>query len=165
MTEHHPGDLGIEIKLGLDCLNSDEQTNRYRAMSPKRAARAGMEPGRPIFEILNEFIDEKMLRVVKQDPLHALWALRDLRRTLRDLVHGVKHPELKPVLKTIEDTQDNIAKGWCQLLVERYRDLSTSPEELPGLNAALVECVENGWWPTWQEDIAQWGSDDDDRAA
>jgi hypothetical protein len=157
-------DLGIEIKLGLDCLNSDEQTARYKAMSPKRARRAGMEPGRPILAILNEFMDEKISRVMKQDPWDAFRALRDLRRTLESLVHGIKHPELRPVLKTIEDAQYNIAKGWCQILVKKYRDLSTPREELPELNALLVECIELGWWPTWREDIDGWGRDDD-RAA
>jgi hypothetical protein len=124
-----------------------------------------MEPGRPIGAIINEFMDEKMLRVVKQDPLDALRALRDLRWTLRSLVHGVKRPELKPMLKIVEDTGVSIAMGWCQILVKRYRDPATPREELPELNALLVECIENGAWPTWQEDIAQWGHDDDDCAA
>jgi hypothetical protein len=154
-------DLGIEIKLPLDCLNSDEQTARYKAMPPKRARRAGMEPGRPIGAIIIQFFDEKITGVRKKDPMDALRALRDLRRTLESLVHGIKHPELKPTLKLIEDTQYNIAKGWCQILVKRYRNLSTPPEELPELNALLVECIELGWWPTWQEDVDSWGREDD----
>jgi hypothetical protein len=124
-----------------------------------------MEPGRPIFEILNEFMDEKICRIVKQDPKNALQALHDLRRVLHGLVNGVRHPEFKPMLKIIEDTGVSIAMGWCQLLVKRYRDQATPHEELPELNALLVECIEAGAWPNWREDIDSWGRGDDDEAA
>jgi hypothetical protein len=61
------------------------------------------------------------------------------------------------MLKLIEDTGVSIAMGWCQLLVKDYRNPATPREELPKINAALVQCIECGAWPTWQEDIAQWG--------
>jgi hypothetical protein len=157
-------DLGIEIKLGLDCLNSDEQTARYKAMSPKRARRAGMEPGRPILAILNEFMDEKICGVMKKDPWDAMRAFRDLERVLHSLVYGVRHPEFKGLLETVEACRAHMAEALCQMLVKRYRDLSTPPEELPGLNAALVACIEAGAWPTWREDIDGWGRERDDAA-
>jgi hypothetical protein len=163
------GDFDFDLPFRHAVFTNIEQQNLFKSMTPKKARRAGIDPPQPIFAILNEYMDEKMCRIVKQDPLDALRALHELRRVLHDLVYGIKHPEFKPMLKLIEDTGVSIAMGWCQLLVKRYRDSATPREELPELNALLVGCIENGAWPNWQEDIAQWGKpergDDDDWAA
>jgi hypothetical protein len=168
------GDFDFDLPFRHEVFNAIEQENRIKSFNGNRKRYFDSqpfveEPARPIFEILNEFMDEKMCRVVKQDPLDAMRALRELRWVLRDLVHGVKHPEFKPMLELIEATGVSIAMGWCQLLVKEYRDPATPREELPKINAALVECIECGAWPTWKEDIDSWakpwGGDDGDCAA
>jgi hypothetical protein len=165
------GDDGFLSHYGLqiDCINSIEQQNLYNAATPAQRRR-GIDPPRPVFEILNEFIDEKMLRIAKQDRTKAFLALRDLCWVLRDLVRGVKHPELKPLLKIVEATRAELAEVLRQQLVKDYRNPATPREDLPIINKTLVYIIECGGWPTWQEDIAQWGmpergDDDDDCAA
>jgi hypothetical protein len=162
------GDFDFDLPFRHAVFTSIEQQNLFKSMTPKKARRAGIDPPQPIFAILNEYMDEKMCRIVKQDPMDAMRALHELRRVLHSLVHGIKHPEFKPMLELIEATGVSIAMGWCQLLVKEYRDPATPREDLPGINAALVECIECGAWPTWQADIAEWekpGDDDDDCAA
>jgi hypothetical protein len=39
-----------------------------------------------------------------------------------------------------------------QRLVRAYLSLETPPEELPAIQATLVEIIERGAWPTWRED-------------
>jgi hypothetical protein len=141
-----------------------EQQNLFKSIGAKKARRAGIDQPQPTFAILHEYIDEKMCRVVKQDPLDAMRALRELHWVLRSLVHGIKRPEFKKTLEVIEATRASIAAGVCQILVKDYRDPSTPKEDLPAINAALVEFIEAGAWPTWQADIARWGSDDDEAA-
>jgi hypothetical protein len=146
------------LGLQLDCVNSVEQQNLYNSMPPKKAKRAGIDPPRPVLSILNEFIDEKLCRALQDHNItRALEGLRDLRYVLRALV-SIGRTDLKPILGTVEDGCARFVEMMRQHLVEEYRDPTTPKEDLQIINATLVEIIECGHWPTWQEDVASWGS-------
>jgi hypothetical protein len=151
MIDLDDGDLGIEIKLGLDCINSIEQTNRYRAMSPKRARRAGIEPGRPILSILNQFVAEKIDAVIHKDRMEAMRSARELKWVLRSLVYGVKHPEFKPDLERLEAIMNRIGRTALEQLVHDFLN-ATRPEKVEECRQLLVELIKEGYWPNWREE-------------
>jgi hypothetical protein len=151
-------DFGLDLPFHLSCINSVEQQNLYNSLPPEKARRAGIEPPRPVLSILNEFIDEKMIRALQdRNTTRALQGLRDLRYVLRALV-SVGRTDLKPILGTVEDCIARVVEMLRQQLVKDYRDPATSKEDLQIINATLVEIIECGHWPTWQEDVASWGS-------
>jgi hypothetical protein len=159
------GELNIELGFRLAVLNSVEQQNLFNSIPARKAHRAGIEPGRPIFAILNEFIDEKIAGVMRQDRLEAMRALRELRWVLQSLVYGIKHPEFKRTLEVVEDLMAGITEVLRQHLVKAYRDPTTPREKLPEINATLVEIIECGAWPNWQEEVEGWGRPDDRASA
>jgi hypothetical protein len=146
-------DLGIEIKLGLDCMNSVEQQNLYESMSPSRAKRAGIEPPRPVLSILQEFFDEKIGRAIKEgNSVRAVDALVDLRLVLIDLVR-VGRTEFKADLARVDFEMARILRNCRQKLVERFLDPATSPEEARSISDTLVRIIQRGAWPNWQEEF------------
>jgi hypothetical protein len=160
-----PDDFSFDLPFRHAVFNSVEQQNLLKSISPKQARRAGIKPPTPILSIINDYLDEKVGRVMKHDPWDAMRAMQELRIVLHSLVYGVKHPEFKPLLETAEACQQQVAEFLCQWLVKRYRDLATPEEELPEINALLVRCIEIGAWPNWKEEVDSWGRDDDGCAA
>jgi hypothetical protein len=159
------GDFGFDLGFRLDVINSVEQQNLFNSMPARQARRAGIEPPRPILNILNEFITEKIGRLVREDPTEAMRGCRELRTVLRSLVYGIKHPEFTGDLKKVETIMAGIGETARQQLVKAFRDPATRPKERDEIRDTLVECIECGAWPNWQEEVEGWGRPDADRVS
>jgi hypothetical protein len=143
----------------LDCINSVEQQNLYKAATPAQRRRGVDPPKRPLLAILNEFMLEKIKRVAKDEPLKAQRAISELKWVLEDLVK-IGHPEFKEAIERIEELDRRAIEKMRKQLVADYRDPDTSPEDRAVINKTLVIIIENGAWPTWREDVDSWGRDD-----
>ena len=104
------GDFEFDLPFRHAVFTSIEQKNLYESMTPKKALRAGIDPPRPTFAILSDYIDEKIAGVMRKDPLDAARALRELNWVLHSLVYGIKHPEFKKTLETVEAARATIGE-------------------------------------------------------
>jgi hypothetical protein len=146
-----PGDLGINIRLRLDALNTIEQHNL--AMFANGVRRTGTEPPpTKVLEMLLEFMEQKASRAVaKEDPVRALQAIVDVDIVIGDLIR-FGHAEFAPVQKKFKAGFARIVDASRQRLVKAYLSLETPEEQLPGIQATLVKLIERGGWPNWREE-------------
>jgi hypothetical protein len=152
-----PDDFSFDLPFRHSVFNSVEQQNLLKSITPKQARRAGIAAPTPILSIINDYLDEKVGRVMRQDPWDAFRAMRELRYVLHSLVYGVKHPEFKGLLETAETNNARIVEVLRQYLVKRYLDSDTPPDKRDEIQATLVEIIEAGFWPTWKAEVDSWG--------
>jgi hypothetical protein len=146
------GDLGIELKLPTDLINSIEQHNLYEYARRSRRT-AGVDPPRPVLAILQEFFDEKVGRAIhERNFVRAVDALGDLRDVLEDFVRFSGRPEFKVNLERVNFEMARILETCRTRLVRDYLSLEMPEEELPRIHAILCEIIRRGAWPTWKQD-------------
>jgi hypothetical protein len=107
---------------------------------------------RPVLRIINEFMDEKIAKALKErDPLRAFEAMRDLRIVLSDLVK-MGRKSFEPLLATADDGLDRAVKLMRDHLVNKYLDPDTPEEEAAQINETLVYIIEHGGWDNWRKE-------------
>ena len=108
---------------------------------------------RPVLRIINEFMDEKIGRALKErDTLRAFEAMRDLRIVLADLV-AMGRKDFEPLLATADDALDRAVKLLREHLVKKYLDSNTPAEEAAEINKTLVYIIEHGGWDNWRKEF------------
>jgi hypothetical protein len=137
------GDFGFHLGFRTDVINSVEQGNLYMSISPKQARRSGIEPPRPLCNILNQFIEEKIYAVVRDDSAEALRAASELREVLRSLVYGLKHPEFRKDLERLEAFLNQIGVTLRERLVIRAIS-AKQPEKIEEYRQMLNELAAKG---------------------
>ena len=147
------GDLGIDIRLRTDVLNTVEQRNL--AMFANGIRRTGTEPPpTKVLELLLAFAEKKIQKATREgNTLQGARALCDLECVLRDLVR-FGHKEFEATLRKFEGGWRRCLQPARQQLVEAYLDPPTSPEEADRIHATLCEIVRRGAWPDWQREYA-----------
>jgi hypothetical protein len=78
-------------------------------------------------------------------------AICELEVVLRDLVR-YGHKEFEETLRRFDAAWARVLLACRQRLVRDYLAAETPPEELPAIQAMLVEIIERGAWPTWRQD-------------
>jgi hypothetical protein len=136
-------DFGFDIGFRTEIINAVEQENL--AMFERRTRRTSTVPmPKPLHRILQQFISQKINAVAKKDPNDALRSAAELRSVLRDLVHGVRHPEFKPDLEKLEAILHRIGRTCLEQLV--HRALSTKePEKVEEYREMLNELATEGY--------------------
>jgi hypothetical protein len=150
----HNGDFGFHLGFRTDVINSVEQGNLYMSVSPEQARRSGIEPPRPLCNILNAFITEKINALVYTDLTEALRAASELREVLRSLVYGLKHPEFRRELERVEAQMNRIGRAGLEQLVHRALS-AKQPEKVEEYRQLLNELINEGYWPNWQTEFEE----------
>jgi hypothetical protein len=143
-------DFGFDLGLRMACANSIEQESLFQ-YAKKTGATAGVEPPRPLLNILLEFTQEKVHRAAIEDHdfMGALRALDESRVVMQDLVR-FGHEEFKSNIVSIDRGLAKIAVAARKLIVGKYLDPKTSAEDVQLILPVLVELIERGAWPNWQ---------------
>jgi hypothetical protein len=149
-------DFDFDLPFRLAVTNSIEKQNLLKAA--RRARRTDIERPRPVLNILNEFVHEKIGKALymEKDYTRAACGLSELRHVLRSLV-SLGHTEFKERLKELEAAMARYVETGRLKLIEAYLDPATPRKEIPMIRDTLVECIEFGAWPNWENDIQQWG--------
>jgi hypothetical protein len=133
------------IDLGLRFYVCDELERRNMAN-----AAGGNKDSLPILQLLCDFAEEKLAReLVRRDPVEATCALRDLRDALSFLVK-TDNPEFQRLYDDARAGMERLARASRTKLVRDY--LRAPPEAAEELNRALVEFIQEGYWPEWQRE-------------
>ena len=121
-------DFDFDLDFRHSVLNSVEQDNLAKYARQKRVP--GIEPGRPLLDILLEFSREKIQRAAyhEHDYLKALKALWECRVVMKDLV-TFGHKEFAENIKTIDAGMARIAGAAKRLLTAKLEDPTTSAED------------------------------------
>jgi hypothetical protein len=156
------GEFGPDLAFRNEVLNAVEQANRIKAYkgNAKRyfASLPFVEkPARPLFVIFNEFLEEKARG---KDPKTVMQVHVELHDLLVALIK-MGRVELKPGLAQLQAAFAGLVEDMREWLIADFRNPETPREDLDLIRDTLVYMIEHGGWPTWQTDIAQWGSDDD----
>jgi hypothetical protein len=146
-----PGDLGIDIRLRLDVLDCVEQHNLARYAAGIR--KTGTErPPTQVLEMLLEFMETKAQKAIREGHTRqGARALCDAEIVLRDLVR-YGHKEFQAILDGFEGGWRRCLQAARQRLVEAYLAAETPEEELPAIQALIVEIIERGHWPNWRQE-------------
>jgi hypothetical protein len=146
-------DLGIDIRLRLDVLNTVEQRNL--AMFANGIRRTGTEPPpTKVLELLLAFAEEKIQKATREgNTRQGARALCDLECVLRDLVR-FGHREFEVTLEGFERGWRRCLLAARQQLVQDYLDPATPDEEADQIHATLCEIIRRGAWPDWQREYA-----------
>jgi hypothetical protein len=138
-------DDGLKFKMAVCNAASLQWYRRTGTYQP---------PSRQILSLLSAFIEEKINAVVRVNSTEALRAAGELREVLRSLVHGFKHPELKPQLETLEAQMNRIGVMCRERLVRDFLS-ATQPEKVEELRQMIFELVEEGYWPEWETEFEE----------
>jgi hypothetical protein len=148
------GDLGIELGLRLDVLDCVEQRNLALFAAGIRKIGSEKPPIR-VLEMLVDFMETKASRaVVQEDPVRALQAIVDVDIVIGDLIR-FGHAEFEPTQKKFKAGFARLVDAGRQRLVKAYLAAETPAEDLPGLQALIVEIIERGAWPNWKQEYAE----------
>jgi hypothetical protein len=145
------GDLDIDLRLRLGVLNTIEDRNRADYANGIRRTR-GEPPPIKVLELLCAFAEERIQGAMRQgNTRQGVRALLELEIVLRDLVR-YGHKEFEAMLRGFDAGWRRCLVAARTRLVRDYLSLETPAEELPAIQALIVEIIERGAWPTWRED-------------
>jgi hypothetical protein len=103
----------------------------------------------PVLRVINEFMDEKVAKALKDDPLKAFRAMADLCAVLSALVK-VGYP-YQSMLDVADDTLTHVAKMMKASLLRDYLD---APEERAAeLHEMLLDLAAGGYWDSLRDDL------------
>jgi hypothetical protein len=132
------------IDLGLRFYVCDELERRNMANMA-----GGRKDSLPVFKLLCDFVEERLSReAAKRDPVEAMCGFRELRDALAFLVTA--NPEFQRLYNDICAGMERLARAGRTRLVRDY--LRAPPEKAEELNRMLVEFIQEGYWPEWQQE-------------
>jgi hypothetical protein len=145
-----PNDFGFDLGLRMDVANSIEQESLFQ-YARKTGATAGVEPPRPLLNILLQFTQEKVHRAAIEDHdfMGALRALDESRVVMQDLMK-FGHPEFQVNIEVIDRGIARVGRAARERLVRDYLNPATKPEDVAEIQAALEQLIRRGAWPNWQ---------------
>ena len=137
------------------CAAGDFRREIHRAIDREKfGVQPGIAPTRSVIEILSEFAEEKVNRVIREggDYGKAVQAAYELAGVLDTLV-SVGYAELAIPLETLRTRLARLHEASRNSLLRLYLDPATSPEEAEEIKQTLIDVAERGGWDTWKKDL------------
>ena len=137
------------------CAAGDFRREIHRAIDREKfRVKPGIAPTRSVIEILSEFAEEKVNRVIREggDYGKAVQAAYELAGVLDTLV-SVGYAELAIPLETLRTRLARLHEASRNSLLRLYMDPRTSEAEAAEIKETLIDVAQRGGWDTWKEDL------------